>query len=161
MKKLTLIRHAQTVAPDHKQTDFDRSLSSRGHHDAETMAKQLEKQHFTFDQLFCSSAQRAMSTAHAFYDRLASNELPLRDEMTLYNIDLGHLYRFIETIDSTIQHAVLVAHNPALSDLLNDLLRDPVQDMPPCAVAQLQLNINDWIEIQTGCGQLLSFDYPS
>lgn len=161
MKKLTLIRHAKTLAPDHKQTDFDRSLSEQGHQDVETMTGRLEKQNFAFDQLFCSSAQRAISTAQVIFGRLASNDLPMRDEMTLYNIDLGHLYRFIETIDSTVQHAVLVAHNPALSDLLNDLLRDPIQNMQPCAIAQLQLNINDWIEIQTGCGQLLSFDSPS
>lgn len=160
MKTLTLIRHAEAAAPNGKQTDFERRLNERGKCEVEIMAKRLEKQDFSFDQMFCSSAQRALSTAQTIYDTLAPNARPLRDELALYNVDVEQLYRFIETIDSNIHHAVLVAHNPGLSYLANDLLREPIQGMSTCTVAQLQLNINDWIEIQTDCAQLLSYNTP-
>jgi len=160
MKKLTLIRHAEAASANTNQTDFDRSLTERGQFQVDCMAKLLEKQGFNFDQMYCSGAQRAVSTAETIYDVLSPNKLPIREKPLLYHVDLEHLYRFIETIDSAIEHAVLVSHNPGLSYLLSDLLREPIQGMDTCAVAQLQLNINDWIEVQTHCAQLLSYNTP-
>lgn len=161
MKKLTLIRHAEAANPSFNQTDFDRSLTAHGQWQTVNMAKLLTKQGFQFDQMFSSSAQRALSTAHNIYDALSSHQQTITEEMQLYNIGIEQLYRFIEIIDDNINHAVIVAHNPGLSYLLNDLLREHAPSMVPCAVAQLQLNINDWIEVQTGCAQLISYDTPS
>jgi len=161
MKKLTLIRHAESAAPRESQTDFDRSLTERGQRQASIMAKRLEKQHFTFDEMYCSGAQRTVSTAQTIYNALSPNQRPIREKSFLYHVNLEHLYRFIETIDNDIEHAVLVSHNPGLSYLLSDLIREPIQHMNTCTVAQLQLNINDWIEIQSNCAQLLSIDAPN
>lgn len=160
MKKLTLIRHAEAAPPKGNQTDFDRSLTDHGQHQADIMAKKLKKQHFTFDEMYCSGAQRALSTAQTIYHALSPNQRPIREKSFLYHVNLEYLYRFIETIDNDIEHAVLVSHNPGLSYLLSDLLREPIQNMNTCTVAQLQLNINDWIEIQSNCAQLLSIDAP-
>jgi len=160
MKKLTLIRHAEAAAPKRNQTDFDRSLTERGQRQANIMAKKLEKQAFTFDEMYCSGAQRTVSTAQTIYDALSPNQRPIREKSFLYHVNLEHLYRFIESIDNDIEHAVLVSHNPGLSYLLSDLLREPIQGMNTCTVAQLQLNINDWIEVQSRCAQLLSIEAP-
>jgi len=124
------------------------------------MAKLLKKQGFNFDQMYCSGAQRTVTTTEIIYDALSLNKLPIREESFLYHVDLEHLYRFIESIDSDIEHAVLVSHNPGLSYLLSDLIREPIQNMNTCTVAQLQLNIDDWIEVQANCGQLISFQAP-
>ncbi|EGG99994.1 Phosphohistidine phosphatase SixA [gamma proteobacterium IMCC2047] len=158
MKKLTLIRHAEAANPTLSQSDFDRPLTAYGQHQAEEMGKLLAEQNFSFDQIFTSTAQRALSTAYRINNILLSNSPSPIEEAQLYNIGADQLYHFIETLDDDISHAVIVAHNPGLSYLLNDLLRTPIQSMSPCTTAQLTLNIDTWVEVQSGCGQLLNYD---
>jgi len=160
MKKLTLIRHAEAANPTLSQSDFDRPLTTYGQHQAEEMGKLLAEQNFSFDQMFTSTAQRALSTANTINSALLSSTSAPIEEAQLYNIAADQLYHFIEMLDDDISHAVIIAHNPGLSYLVNDLLRQPLPSMSPCTAVQLQLNILEWVEIHPGCAQLLSHDTP-
>lgn len=160
MKQLTVIRHGEAGASKGKQKDFARTLNERGLLEASRMAQQLRQQDFNFDQMFCSAAQRALTTAQIIHDALEPNSRPLLADQALYNFDLEPLYRFIEMIDDDIQHAVIVGHNPGLSYLVNDLLRQPIHGMNTGTTVQLQLNIKNWVDIQSRCGQLLTIDTP-
>jgi len=160
MKQLTLIRHGAAASAQGKQKDFARVLNERGRAEAVSIAQQLKQQRFNFDQMYCSPAQRALTTAQIIHDTLKPNTRPLLADQALYNFELEPLYRFIEMIDDDIQHAVIVAHNPGLSYLVNTLLREPVYCMSTCTAVQIQLNIDQWVDIKNHCGQLLTIDNP-
>jgi len=161
MKQLTVIRHGAAGAPQGKKTDFERTLNELGLQEANNIAHQLKLQNFSFDQLFCSPAQRTLATAQIIHATLKPNSRPLLADQALYNFDLEPLYRFIEMIDDNIQHAVIVAHNPGLSYLVNDLLREPVRGMSTCTAVQMQLNIEQWVDIQSLCANLISINTPT
>jgi phosphohistidine phosphatase len=160
MKRLTIIRHGEAAAPPQGKTDFERPLNNRGRQEARKVAQQLSHDDFNFDQLFCSTAQRALTTGQIIHQSFEPNKRPLVAVQALYNFDLDPLYRFIEMIENDIQHAVIVAHNPALSYLANDLLGRPVRGMGTCTAIQMQLNIEQWVDIQSRCGQLLAIHTP-
>lgn len=160
MKRLTLIRHGAADAPLGRQKDFERTLNDQGLLEANAVGQLLRKHSFKFDQMYCSAAQRALTTAQIIYGTLAPNSQPLLAEQALYNSDLEPLYRFIEMLENDIEHAVIVAHNPGLSYLASDLLREPINGMSTCTVVQLQLNIDEWVAVQPHCGQLLAIDTP-
>lgn len=154
MKRLTVIRHGEAGAPPQGKTDFERPLNQSGLQEAQSIALQLKQDAFSFDQLFCSTSQRALTTAQIIHQTFEPNSRPLLADQALYNFDLEPFYRFIEMLDDDIQHAVIVAHNPGLSYLVNDLLREPVRSMSTCTVIQMQLNIEHWVDIQSRCGKL-------
>ncbi|MEH6357674.1 MAG: histidine phosphatase family protein [Pseudomonadales bacterium] len=160
MKRLTVIRHGEAGAPPQGKTDFERPLNQSGLQEARSIALQLKQDDFNFDQLFCSTAQRTLTTAQIIHQAFEPNNRPLLTDQALYNFDIEPFYRFIEMIDDDIQHAVIVAHNPGLSYLVNDLLRAPVRSMSTCTVIQMQLNIEQWVDIQSRCAQLLTIHTP-
>ena len=156
MKKLTLIRHAKAEDPTLHQKDFDRALSHKGLKQAARIAQQLKEQRFTCDAIFTSTALRALTTARTIGQNTLSAQQTLHETDDLYTFDSEQLYRFIELIDDNIQHAVIVGHNPALSLLLSELVREPVQNMSTCSVAELELAIDEWVDIHPGCAKLLN-----
>ena len=161
MKRLTIIRHGEAGAPPRGEKDFDRPLNNQGTQEARNIAQQLKQDDFKFDQLFCSTAQRALTTAQIIHQTLEPNKRPLIAEQALYDFDLEPFYRFIEMIDNDVQHAVIVAHNPGLSYLANDLLHDAVRSMSTCTAITMQFNIKQWVDIQSRCGQLLAIYTPT
>lgn len=159
MKLLTLIRHAKSSHGHVGLTDIQRPLNTRGLADTELMAGQLRDQKFTCDAVFCSPAVRARETAAGlFRDTASSGKLQTRP--ALYTFDMEALYRFIELIEPHINHAVIVAHNPAITLLANDLAFVDIDNVPTCGIVRFELAIEEWVDIAAGTGELLSFDYP-
>lgn len=161
MKRLTVIRHGEAGAPPPGKTDFERPLNKLGLHEAHSIAQQLKQNDFNFDQLFCSTAQRALTTAQIIQQAFEPHRLPLHGVPSLYNFNFELLYRFIEMIGDKIGHAMIVAHNPGLSYLVNDLLGRAIPSMSTCTTIQMQLNIKQWVDIQSRCGQLLTIHTPT
>ena len=159
MKRLTLIRHgAATDALEYH--DIDRPLNTKGLKQAAVMGRLLKDAGFNFDQMFCSTAQRALSTATIIHGALHPANHSLCPDKALYTFDAKSLYHFIEMIDDRIEHAVIVAHNPGLSCVANDLLTESIREMSTCTILQMQLNINEWIAIKPRCGQLIALNTP-
>jgi len=74
--------------------------------------------------------------------------------------DNGKLQQLISFFDETADSAMLVAHNPALTDLANDLARAGIENIPTCGLVALSLPIEHWAELQPGIATLLSFEFP-
>ncbi|MEZ5525741.1 MAG: histidine phosphatase family protein [Pseudomonadales bacterium] len=160
MKLLTLIRHGAAEDPLNYKRDFDRPLRNKGLKQANAMGALLKQLDFSFDQMFSSSALRARETAQIIYEKLAPNSRPLLIEDDLYSFEAQALFNFVELIDDNIEHAVIVGHNPALSYLANELLRDPVPGMNTCTTIQMTLKVETWIEVNRRCAKLISINNP-
>lgn len=159
MKQLTLIRHAKSSHTHAGLTDIERPLNARGLAGVALMADVLKQQDFSCDAVFCSPAARAQETATGLFDGTPLGD-QLRTEPDLYTFDMEALYRFIELIDSGINHAVIVGHNPAITLLTNDLAYSSIDNVPTCGIVRLKLAIEDWVDIAAGTGELIDFDRP-
>ena len=160
MKQLILIRHADS--DQHiGLSDFERPLNLKGELSAELMGKKLLNNKLVFDRIFCSSAKRALSTAKIIGEAIGYPEQRFVISSSLYTFDDDALFRFIEELDDQLDSVVIVGHNPAMTLLLNDLTQASINNLPPCAAAQIELAINDWIDIQPGCGKLRHLELPA
>ena len=56
---------------------------------------------------------------------------------------------------------MLVGHNPALTDFFNDLcVAARIDNMPTCCVAQLQISIESWANLEFSMAEMIDLDYP-
>ena len=157
MKQLTLIRHAEARMGG---PDFDRPLTPRGACDAERMAKHLHQQGFTADVILSSPANRAISTAHAIIKHLDGKIPNVIEVDAIYAASRHTLITLIEALEETYDKAVLVGHNPALSELACTLQHDNLGYMPPCGVLTIDFAVDHWVEVAPLKGRLLRFDKP-
>ncbi len=51
-------------------------------------------------------------------------------------------------------------HNPGFTVLANLLTDKYIDNMPTCAVAEIELNVESWKEVESDCGKLIAFEYP-
>lgn len=160
MKTLYIVRHAKSDWDDPSADDFHRTLNKRGKRDAPYMGGILEK-NYTHPQLILSStAIRALTTATILAKELGYAEKKIQKEDALYLADVRTLLRYINAIDDTAECAMLVAHNPGVTDAVNYLADANLLNMPTCGIACLQFPFDSWEMVSGSTATLSAFEYP-
>ena len=160
MKKLYLIRHAKSSWEDHILSDHDRPLSNRGTRDAPIIGDVLKSKKVKPDIIITSTARRAFKTAKIFSSIL---DYPLENiikNSIIYEATTQNLLDVISKIDNSHKTVFLFGHNPAFTVLANLLGDKYINNMPTCAVAELELNVNSWKDVGADSGKLIGFEYP-
>lgn len=161
MKTLILLRHAKSSWNDQAQRDIDRPLNERGRHDAPIMADRLGERGTIPQRIICSPALRTVTTAEIFANRLHIPLELIQHERQIYLGGPAHLLHLLHQQESNIDCVLLVGHNPALTDFLNELCPSvKLDNMPTCCVAELQFATTDWSEVDFGKATLKTLDYP-
>lgn len=155
MKRLVLIRHAKSSWKHPDLTDHDRPLNRRGRNNLGPMRQQLRRLGITVEQVFSSSANRALTTAKALAEVLSPGQ-SVEVSPELYQFDSQPLWHFIQQAPVEFSSLALVGHNPAMEELAERLLQQPITHLPTCAVLELELQINDWQALYPGCAELSS-----
>lgn len=160
MKRLVIVRHAKAEKAGARQRDFDRPLAERGHGDAVEAGRRLARRGVHPGALVSSPARRTLETA-----RLIARELDFPwAEIVLpqeaYAADVSTLLGLVRAIDDRAACAVLVAHNPGVSDLAHALVCGFAAGLPTCAVAAVDLAVDAWALARPGSGRLLFFETP-
>lgn len=160
MRRLTLIRHSKSSWDDPEISDFERPLNARGRRDAPEMAERTRSLGKPPLQLISSPALRAITTARIFAEVWG---LPLDDiliESRLYDASSARLVQVIREFEAEAAHAVIVAHNPGLSELALALASCPFRELPTTGVLSLELDIEQWIAIAPQSGRVGVYRYP-
>ena len=160
MKTLYLVRHAKSSWKYPDLDDFERPLNKRGHKSAPLMGKILEKLKVTPDLVISSPATRAAMTARTIADKINYPLEDIRYSEAIYEFSANALIRAIEQIDDTVNKAMIVGHNPALTDLANFFAGKPISNIPTCGVFCVDLDISSWTKISEHCGKLIFFEFP-
>jgi phosphohistidine phosphatase len=160
MKTLYLLRHAKSSWAVPEQKDFDRPLNDRGFRDAPEMAQRLKQSGARIDLVVSSPAVRAMATAEVFCEVLGIEPESILQDRQIYLAGSAKLLQLISYFDEMADSALLVAHNPALTDLANDLANAGIDNIPTCGLVILELPVRHWAEVQIGGAKLLEFDFP-
>jgi phosphohistidine phosphatase len=144
MKHLLLVRHAKSSWANPGQADFDRPLNERGHGDAPMMANRMIERGVSIDMIISSKAVRALTTANYF---ATANGIAISDIVEhdfLYHAPPERFVKAIIQIPDEINTAAIFAHNPGITDFVNQLTPTRIDDMPTCAIFAIRMDNLSW-----------------
>ena len=156
MIRLVLVRHAKSDWGDPALPDHDRPLNDRGLRDAPRMARALAETGFRPEVILSSTALRARTTAEAFG---AESGVAVSLEPDLYGAAARTL--LAAAAASGAMKVMVVAHDPGMTDLAEQLSGGGIAHMPTCAVATFTWDEDDWQVVDAVDPVDWTFDSPS
>jgi phosphohistidine phosphatase len=168
-RRLILLRHAKSDWPD--VPDPDRPLAKRGRRDAPRIGRWLHEQGYRPDVVVCSAALRTRQTWDLVAPELGGSPA-VRFEPRAYAASALTLLYLAQELPSRYRTALLIAHNPGLSELAASLAAAteisraadngarPAISLPTAAVAVLELP-GDWPTLIPGQARLISLTTPA
>lgn len=160
MKNLYLIRHAKSDWDNPKLSDRERPLNKRGKRDAPKMAEILHKKNIDPQLLISSPSVRTMTTAKYFCEKLKYDYNKITVDNDIYLASLETLISIIKNMDDNLNSVVMFAHNPGITELVNNLSKEKVNNVPTCGIAAISFEANHWNEINKSNSSLVFFEYP-
>lgn len=164
MKQLLMVRHAKSSWDASVQTDFERPLNARGHHDAPMMAKRLISKKIEVDAIVTSTANRALSTANylhqAYQQAFPEQPIAFIPTPTLYHAPEYSLLQTICALPAHLQSVIVVCHNPGITDFINTLTNVHLTNMPTCGIFAISIDSQNWSDFSTANKLFLFFDAP-
>jgi len=160
MKTLYLVRHAKSSWKYPELDDFERPLNRRGRESLESMGELLKEIKAAPDLIISSPATRAAVTARIIADRIHYPLEKILYSESIYLSDSDVLLHFIQDIDDDVKEAMLIGHNPALTDLGNFISNQQIGNIPTCGIFCVEFNIPSWRKINERCGILKFFEFP-
>ena len=161
MKTLHLLRHAKSSWASAELGDHERELNERGKRDAPRMGRALAER-LDPCTAYCSTAVRARRTLEGLcstWGALAAQ--PHEFDDALYTFDYQELLEWLQDLRSDSPSCILIGHNPALTDLCNQLVgRRALDNLPTAGYLKLSLPIADWGETTEGIARLDDYLFP-
>jgi phosphohistidine phosphatase len=145
MKTIIILRHGKSSWSDSNLADHDRPLKTRGKEAARRIGRSLEEEGIMPDLIYSSTAKRARDTVRYLLETMPcdSDVIFSRD---LYPGSPDDYIEILKMLKNDIQCVMVVGHNPGLEELLF-YLTNTVESLPTAAAAQVDLEINEWREI--------------
>ena len=156
-KHLYLLRHAEAAPKESRQDDKSRELTQTGIKDALHMGAWFREQSFPFDIIITSSALRAEQTAELIAEGMKLDHPRILPEDVLYEASVRQLLDYVNNIEDGYHHALVVAHNPAISYLAEYLTKADVGDMASGSVAIITFDFSSWKLVTENTGVLVRY----
>ena len=160
MKTLYLLRHAKSSWNDPDLKDFERPLADRGIKDVPVMAERLKTRNGHIDTIICSPAVRTKTTAQMFAKALGFPVDDIGSNPELYFAGSSMFLKAASLLDDDCDVAMLVGHNPAITEFVNEMSGSEIDNIPTCGLVELRLPIDDWSAIEFATAELIEFDFP-
>jgi phosphohistidine phosphatase len=131
-RRLILLRHAKSDWPD--VPDRDRPLAKRGRRDAPRIARWLHEQGYQPDVVVVSAATRTRQTWDLVAPELGGSPA-VHFEPRAYAASALTLLYLAQELPARYRTALLIGHNPGLSELATSLAASPESDRAADPVA--------------------------
>jgi phosphohistidine phosphatase len=154
------MRHAKSSHEDVTIEDFDRPLNKRGEHDAPLMGRLMNQNGILLQEIISSPAERAIATTRLFCGGIEYPFQNVKLDSNLYLASASNLLVVIKSLNEKIESALLLGHNPGLTDLSNYLSESAIDNIPTGGIVELLYNRKSWQEIENGSFQMGFFEYP-
>ena len=168
MKRISLLRHADAADRNPDVSDVDRPLTARGRNDAVLMGGYLAERDHLPDLALCSPSARTRETLDCVCSRLSEPPRRVfRDD--IYNAaGPQQLLDAVQALPDDCDHVLLVGHNPsmhqfslALAAVSDDsALGELAKKFSKGALAQFDVEIDDWRQCELASGRLVGFTRP-
>lgn len=161
MKTLSVLRHAKSSWEYPDLTDFERPILTKGVKRTLRICETLKQVELIPDLIISSPAVRAHETAEIIFDQftLQKKQLIIND-----NFYPGFVKKIISTVnklDNKVKHAMIVGHNPALTDMANHFLGYNIIDwIPTSGLVTIQFDCKKWEDISAKNATLIHYLKP-
>ena len=159
MRRLLLIRHAKSSHKFEDLDDHERPLNKRGERDSITMARHLADKAESIDVIYSSTAFRALDFAQTISEFTGFTLIP---DLSFYTFDVDELIEILRNLPNDAQTVAVVAHNPAITEIVNRFTEKDLNNVPTAGIVALNCNIENWRELGdvfNNC-EIDYFDYP-
>ena len=168
-RRLILLRHAKSDWPD--VPDRDRPLAKRGRRDAPRIGRWLHEHGYQPDVVVVSAATRTRQTWDLVAPELGGSPA-VHFEPRAYAASALTLLYLAQELPARYRTALLIGHNPGLSELATSLAAPPESDsatdngprpavsLPTAAVAVFEFP-GDWPSLSPGHARLTSLTTPA
>lgn len=161
MKTLVVLRHAKSSWKDSDLDDFDRPLNKRGKRDASEMGRRLAERGCRPGLVLVSPARRARATIDALAEQFAGDAAPgIVADRRLYEASPWTILSVVQGVDDAHDCAMIVGHNPGLTDFVNRFADCAIDNIPTCGMVELAFNTSSWALVGAVRGTLVLFDAP-
>ena len=160
MRTITLLRHAKSSWDNPELVDFDRPLNGRGRKNAPEMAQRLRIAGIRPSLILSSPAKRAWSTAKIIAAEIGYPAEFLHRDRDLYHAGTERLLDVLATQDEGFNSILLVAHNPGLTDLANELVPGLTNNLQTCGYVAVSVDVDSWDLRGRRSAELIEYDYP-
>ncbi|QLG46466.1 SixA phosphatase family protein [Costertonia aggregata] len=149
MKTLILVRHGKS-SWEYNVGDKDRPLLERGIRDGDLVSSKLREQHVKIDAVYSSPANRALHTCMIFLRKLdyMFNQFQITND--LYDFSGDDVFRFIKSIDNTLDTVMIFGHNHAFTHIANSLGNTYIENVPTTGLVQLTFDVLAWSSVDKG-----------
>lgn len=160
MKRLTIMRHAKSSWEFPELSDFERPLIEKGIKRTLRTCRFLHEKQLYPDTIFSSPALRAKDTA-----MLVAKNLPVTHEIQwiepFYPGNPAAFIKQLSKADNSLNHILVIGHNPGLSNFACLLLNSTETDwIPTSGCAIIDIDIEKWEEPFAAKGKLLHYIKP-
>ena len=155
MKKLFVLRHAQSAGKQSRQRDYDRDLTAVGEAKAKALGQKIKKANINIDLILSSDAVRTRRTVAFLNETLQLTEAKIQFETELYDALLIEWIDKIHKLPDEVQVVMVVGHNPALS-MLATKFHHTLVDLEPCELMAFEFDVNSWDEIENTAQEILN-----
>ena len=160
MKTLYLLRHAKSSWDHPELRDFERPLSERGLKDISSMGQRFAQAGRQVGCIISSPAVRAKTTAILFARELGYPEDDVVSNPELYFAGASMFLKAASLVDEHFESSMLVGHNPAITEFVNDMCGVGIDNVPTSGLVELRLPVECWSDVSYGDAELIDFDYP-
>jgi len=156
-----MIRHAKSSWANPLQSDFERPLNERGKAEAPEMGKKLKHAGIIPDLIISSSAKRTRQTAKRIANEVGYEPERIRWEEKLYHCIPSVFDEMIGEISDDVRTLFIVAHNPGITDFVNNQSPEfRIDNMPTCGVVCVATEAEDWESYDSAGHEVFLFEYP-
>lgn len=162
MKRLlVMIRHAKSSWANPLQSDFDRPLNERGKREAKEMGEKLLGRGLKPDLIISSSAKRTKQTAKKIANAVGYDFDKVLFEEKLYHCIPSVFEEMLYEVDDSVKTLFIVAHNPGITEFVNELSTDfRIDNMPTCGIAAVVFESDEWSKLLSLKREPFLFEYP-
>ena len=119
---LYLMRHAKSDWSGLGTSDYDRPINHRGEKNAKRIGAWMAENNFLPEKIVSSPAIRARQTIEIVSEQFGPSQVKIDLDEDLYLASLGTLIEAVQLYKNDVRSLMLVAHNPGMDYLVNDLL---------------------------------------
>lgn len=161
MKTLYLVRHAKSSWKDPTLADIDRPLNKRGKRDAPKMAEHVARKIDRPGMFISSPSKRTKVTAKHFLEAFGLDQKKdLEVDPDLYHGLEEDIELCVSRLDDKLDSVMLFIHNPSITSYVNHKAGSDFANIPTCAIAAIELDMNSWKNISETNGKLAFYYYP-
>jgi phosphohistidine phosphatase len=159
MKTLYFIRHAKSNSFAEGESDFERTLSSKGIREIKTIGSYLRLRGVSPDAVLSSCALRAQETSMKLMENLEFKGKISYFEQ-LYMTTTKEIIEIIKMQEDSVDSMFIIGHHPYLTELINQLSNDHISKIPSMGVVCVNFKENEWQNIEDTKGDVDYFIFP-